>query len=297
MSAALKRVFANPTDSGDPKRLQVVRRAATGGLGPPFRFEAARGLPLELGIFLQPGAGRRGTTSHYLLAGLELDPRRGARGVGHRARRSASVVGDPAHHARAAGSRARRSAYVEVFRNIPLLVQMFLWYFVLPELLPPAVGDCGQAAAAALGLVRARRALPLGSSPRRASPSRCAPGSSRCRAGQRKAGTGAGPDAGADLPLRAAADGLPHHRAAAHSRVPQHLQELVGRAHHRADRAHRARARDAGIQLPDLRGVRCGDPDLPARPTWSWSLGMRVLEAQRARAGPHRRARAAAGGH
>jgi len=32
-------------------------------------------------------------------------------------------------------------AYVELFRNIPLLVQMFLWYFVLPELLPKAMGD------------------------------------------------------------------------------------------------------------------------------------------------------------
>jgi glutamate/aspartate transport system permease protein len=32
-------------------------------------------------------------------------------------------------------------AYVELFRNIPLLVQMFLWYFVLPELLPKALGD------------------------------------------------------------------------------------------------------------------------------------------------------------
>jgi len=31
--------------------------------------------------------------------------------------------------------------YVEVFRNIPVLVQMFLWYFVLPELLPTAVGN------------------------------------------------------------------------------------------------------------------------------------------------------------
>ncbi len=30
--------------------------------------------------------------------------------------------------------------YVEVFRNIPVLVQMFLWYFVLPELLPAAIG-------------------------------------------------------------------------------------------------------------------------------------------------------------
>lgn len=27
-------------------------------------------------------------------------------------------------------------AYVELFRNIPLLVQMFLWFFVAPELLP-----------------------------------------------------------------------------------------------------------------------------------------------------------------
>ena len=33
------------------------------------------------------------------------------------------------------------NTYVELFRNIPLLVQMFLWYFVLPELLPKALGD------------------------------------------------------------------------------------------------------------------------------------------------------------
>jgi glutamate/aspartate transport system permease protein len=31
--------------------------------------------------------------------------------------------------------------YVDLFRNVPLLVQMFLWYFVLPELLPQAAGD------------------------------------------------------------------------------------------------------------------------------------------------------------
>jgi glutamate/aspartate transport system permease protein len=30
--------------------------------------------------------------------------------------------------------------FVEIFRNIPLLVQMFLWYFVLPELLPHDAG-------------------------------------------------------------------------------------------------------------------------------------------------------------
>ncbi len=33
------------------------------------------------------------------------------------------------------------NGYVELFRNIPLLVQMFLWYFVMPELVPAAIGD------------------------------------------------------------------------------------------------------------------------------------------------------------
>jgi glutamate/aspartate transport system permease protein len=31
-------------------------------------------------------------------------------------------------------------AWVEIFRNVPLLVQMFLWFFVFPELLPVAAG-------------------------------------------------------------------------------------------------------------------------------------------------------------
>lgn len=33
------------------------------------------------------------------------------------------------------------TAYVECFRNVPLLVQLFSWYFVLPELLPRPWGD------------------------------------------------------------------------------------------------------------------------------------------------------------
>jgi len=32
------------------------------------------------------------------------------------------------------------NAWVELFRNIPLLVQMFLWYFVMPELVPESLG-------------------------------------------------------------------------------------------------------------------------------------------------------------
>jgi glutamate/aspartate transport system permease protein len=32
------------------------------------------------------------------------------------------------------------TAYVEFFRNIPLLVQLFLWYFVVPEIVPAGAG-------------------------------------------------------------------------------------------------------------------------------------------------------------
>lgn len=39
------------------------------------------------------------------------------------------------------GAQAIGRVYVEVFRNIPLIVQLFIWYFVLPELLPKAAGD------------------------------------------------------------------------------------------------------------------------------------------------------------
>ena len=32
------------------------------------------------------------------------------------------------------------TAYVELFRNIPLLVQMFIWYFAVPEIVPEDAG-------------------------------------------------------------------------------------------------------------------------------------------------------------
>lgn len=38
------------------------------------------------------------------------------------------------------GLRAVATAYVELLRNIPLLVQLFVWYFIVPELLPAAWG-------------------------------------------------------------------------------------------------------------------------------------------------------------
>jgi glutamate/aspartate transport system permease protein len=54
-------------------------------------------------------------------------------------------------------------------------------------------------------------------------------GHQRAAAGQKNAGLAMGFTL-ADLPLRAAADGVPDHRAAAHVRVPEHLQELGGRS-------------------------------------------------------------------
>ena len=55
----------------------------------------------------------------------------------------ALVFGSAVGVARTLPSRAASSAatcYVEFFRNIPILVQLFLWYFVLPELLPRPAG-------------------------------------------------------------------------------------------------------------------------------------------------------------
>jgi glutamate/aspartate transport system permease protein len=33
------------------------------------------------------------------------------------------------------------TVYVAIFRNIPLIVQFFIWYLVIPELLPPSIGN------------------------------------------------------------------------------------------------------------------------------------------------------------
>lgn len=40
-----------------------------------------------------------------------------------------------------AGPRRMATLYVTFFRSIPLLVQLFLWYYVVPELLPDAAGE------------------------------------------------------------------------------------------------------------------------------------------------------------
>ena len=97
-----------------------------------------------------------------------------------------SLDGHPAHHAEQVAGRLG-NAWVELFRNIPLLVQIFLWYHVMPGCYP-------RVAASRRAELHARRRSPSASSPRRASPSRCGPASSRLPRGQRYAGLAIGLD-------------------------------------------------------------------------------------------------------
>lgn len=91
------------------------------------------------GILLQPEPGGTGTFLHYLLVGLGWSIVTAlcawviALTVG-------SIVGTlrTTNHPWVV---RLGNAYVEIFRNIPLIVQMFLWFFVFPELVPKGLGD------------------------------------------------------------------------------------------------------------------------------------------------------------
>jgi len=91
------------------------------------------------GILLQPAADAAGSWAAYLIVGLgwTLATALSAWAI-------ALLLGSVAGTLRTAPPRWLRwccATYVEIFRNIPLLVQMFLWFFVLPELLPGDWGD------------------------------------------------------------------------------------------------------------------------------------------------------------
>lgn len=58
------------------------------------------------------------------------------------------------------------TAYVEVFRNIPILVQMFLWFFVFPEVLPQSWGLWVKQEMPAQGFITASLCLGLFTSAR-----------------------------------------------------------------------------------------------------------------------------------
>jgi glutamate/aspartate transport system permease protein len=90
-------------------------------------------------IYLQPEPGGTGTYLHYLVVGLgwTLATALAAWVI---ALVVGAVVGTLRTTPYAWVVRAG-NAYVEVFRNVPLIVQMFLWFFVMPELVPKGLGD------------------------------------------------------------------------------------------------------------------------------------------------------------
>jgi len=91
------------------------------------------------GILFQQEPGGSGTYLHYLLVGLEWTLAT-ALAAWIIALLIGAVVGTLRTTTMPWVVRLG-NAYVEIFRNIPLIVQMFLWFFVVPELLPTALGD------------------------------------------------------------------------------------------------------------------------------------------------------------
>lgn len=90
------------------------------------------------GVFLQPSFDGSGTYLDTLLHGLAW-----TLVTALCAWILALTLGSLVGIARTLPSRSAQraaAAYVELFRNIPLLVQLFLWFFVLPEVLPQSAG-------------------------------------------------------------------------------------------------------------------------------------------------------------
>ena len=90
-------------------------------------------------VFLQPSATGEGTYLTWLLEGLKWTVT-----LSLSAWIIALLIGSIIGVLRTVPNRwlgLLAAIYIEVFRNIPLLVQLFIWYFVLPELLPTKMGD------------------------------------------------------------------------------------------------------------------------------------------------------------
>src|ERR1700759_5639269 len=94
------------------------------------------------GVLLQPEPGGSGTYLHYLVVGLGW-----TLATALCAWVLALVIGALVGTLRTTTNPwvvRLGNGYVEIFRNIPLLVQMFLWFFVMPELVPASGGDAIQ---------------------------------------------------------------------------------------------------------------------------------------------------------
>jgi glutamate/aspartate transport system permease protein len=93
----------------------------------------------DWGVFLQPSATGDGTYLGWMFYGFKM-----TLALSLSAWLIALLLGSLVGVLRTVPGRALSGlarAYVELFRNIPLLVQLFIWYFVLPELVPASLGD------------------------------------------------------------------------------------------------------------------------------------------------------------
>ena len=91
------------------------------------------------GVFLQPSASGDDTYLGWMFAGFKMTI-----ALSLTAWLLALLLGALVGVLRTVPNKALAglaTAYVEFFRNVPLLVQLFIWYFVLPELLPVSIGD------------------------------------------------------------------------------------------------------------------------------------------------------------
>ncbi|VTM90632.1 Glutamate/aspartate transport system permease protein gltK [Raoultella ornithinolytica] len=144
------------------------------------------------------------------------------------------------------------TCYVELFRNVPLIVQFFTWYLVVPELLPENIGMWFKSeldpniqfflsSMMCLGLFTAARVCEqvraaIQSLPR----------------GQKKRRAGHGPDAAADLSLRTAAQRLSGHCAADDLGDDEPGEKLGHRFNHRAGGYGGTGRQAAGLLSPRL---------------------------------------------
>ena len=91
------------------------------------------------GVFLQPTASGDDTYLGWMFAGLKMTIM-----LSLTAWVLALLLGAVIGVLRTVPNKALSgfaTAWVELFRNVPLLVQLFIWYFVLPELLPESIGN------------------------------------------------------------------------------------------------------------------------------------------------------------
>ncbi len=146
------------------------------------------------------------------------------------------------------------TAYVEIFRNVPLLVQLFIWYFVVPEILPFGLGDRVKqmdptlnaflTSFICLGLFTAARVC-----------EQVRAGIDSLAKGQKNAGLAMGLTLWQTYKFVLLPMAFRIVIPPLGQRVHERLQELVGRAHHRPARAHRAKPADRRVHGEYLRGL------------------------------------------